>query len=100
MKKTLIVLLLVLLCISFCACGSYRNDTGLPGEGTGTHDMTDGGTAEKRPGGNYTGDKDSDRKTDDGMPNAEDGYVEDKQAQDGIIEEETPSPSPNATRKP
>lgn len=73
-RKVLVIVLALMLCLSLCACGSYRtsydaNDNGMNGQNT------------------------------DRMPDAKDGYVVDDNGTNGILDGDLTSPSPNVTNK-
>lgn len=76
MKRKMIVLILVLLlCASLCACGSYRaNDS-----------MTD---------------REMNRDQTDMVPDGKDGYVDDDTGSGGVINGELAIPSPNVSHTP
>ena len=77
-RKILIIALALLLCLSLCACGntrtSYNKDYG----------MTD------KSGMNGSTER---------VPDVKDGYVGNNNADDGVIVDNLPSPSPNLTNK-
>ena len=74
-RKILVMILALLLCVSLCACGSYRaND----------NRMDDAAT----------------RENTDMMPDAKDGYVDDDSGTDGILNGDLSMPSPNVSHRP
>lgn len=79
MQRKLIAMILALaLCLLLCACGSVRMQNG---------------TAYDR-----SGDNAADYGT-DMMPDPEDGYVDERNADNGLVGT-TPAPSPRATHNP
>ena len=101
-RKILIIALALLLCFSLCACGSYRasydDDYGVTDNGTARNGMTGNGVNDSGTNRNGTADNGMNGST-DAMPDAEDGYVDDNNADDGVIDGNLPSPSPNMTNK-
>ena len=105
-KRILVIMMIVALCLSLCACGSYRANestkdyetqtTERPGGTTDTTKNRSTGTNRTDKG---TGNGTTDRQT-DMTPDPEDGYIEDGSAGDGMIDGEHVTPSPNATHRP
>ena len=77
-NKAIAMLLVLLLCLSLCACGSYRNSYG-------TDTMDRNGTNEN---------------SIDMTPDIGDGMVRDNNANDGVVDGSLAVPSPNVTRNP
>ena len=106
MKRFLVMMMIVALCLSLCACGSYRANqstkdyetetTERPGGTTDTVKNRTTGTGRTDKG---TGSGTADRQT-DMTPDPEDGYIEDGSADDGVIVGESVTPSPKATHRP
>lgn len=84
-RKALVMILALLLCLLLCACGSYKEDRVLP---------------TREPGAGVTDRNGVTDQTDDGMPDAKDGYVDDGNAADGVVDENPGTPSPSITHKP
>ena len=74
-RKILVLILSLLLCVSLCACGSYRANDDRMDKGT-NHDQTEM------------------------TPDAEDGFVDDETASDGIINGDLSIPSPKVSHRP
>ena len=106
MKRFLVIMMIVALCLSLCACGSYRANertkdyvtqtTERPG---GTTDTTKNRTTGSNRIDKGTGNAATERQT-DMTPDLEDGYIEDGNADDGVIDGELSIPSPNVTHRP
>ena len=76
MKRRILALILaLLLCFTLCACGSYRSNDYTKENGTARDDM-------------------------DRTPDAEDGFIEDDNGSDGILDGTLSIPSPNVSHRP
>lgn len=75
MKRVIVFILAVSLCLSLCACGNYRTDSGMSGSGT-----TENGS--------------------DMLPDSAGGYVDDNQADNGVVDDNTVTPYPRSTHRP
>ena len=104
-RKVLVMFLALLLCVSLCACGSYRANEGM--NDNGMTNNGNNGTGADRAGGSYNGTGSNgtngngmNNQDMDVMPDAEDGFVDDNNGDNGILDGELSMPSPNVTQRP
>lgn len=106
-RQVLSMVLALLLALSLSACGSYRNMDGMDNRSVTDNGTT--GTNGSRTNGRTNGDAYTDGTAGNGtvgntgtdmMPDPEDGYVDDNNADDGVVDAKNPAPSPKVSTRP